>query len=81
MKRLLLGVLLVLTLSVPTVPAQKPASPKLLIAFASYRDRPKHSNIFFYEHDGVATGKILGSAGTPRNMASVPSVTGRYATS
>jgi len=32
---------------------------KVLIAFASYRDRPKHPNIFFYEHDGIAGGKIL----------------------
>ena len=39
---------------------QPPAPTKLLIAFASYRDRPKHPNIFFYEHDGVAKGKIVG---------------------
>ena len=43
---------------------------KLLIAFASYRDRPKHPNIFFYEHDGVAKGQIVGKVGTPRNIAS-----------
>jgi Tol biopolymer transport system component len=46
-----------------------PAS-KLLIAFASYRDRPKHPNIFFYEHDGIGQGKIVGKVGTPRNVAS-----------
>src|SRR5262245_43279252 len=46
-------------------PAQDPPGPKVLIAFASYRDRPKHPNIFFYEHDGIASGKILGKAGTP----------------
>ena len=48
----------------------KKSQNKLLIAFASYRDRPKHPNIFFYEHDGVANGKIVGTVGTPRGMAS-----------
>src|SRR5262249_41189131 len=43
---------------------------KLLIAFGSYRDRPKHPNIFFYEHDGVSKGEIVGKVGTPRNVAS-----------
>src|ERR1700741_955103 len=52
------------------LPAQYPSGSKLLIAFASYRDRPKHPNIFFYEHDGVAGGKIVGSIGTPRGTAS-----------
>jgi Tol biopolymer transport system component len=46
-------------------PAQDPPGSKLLIAFASYRERPKHPNIFFYEHDGLAGGKILGKVGTP----------------
>src|SRR5262249_24058639 len=46
------------------------AAPKLLIAFASYRDRPKHPNIYFYEHDGVANGKIVGMVGgTPAKVA------------
>src|SRR6516165_6348385 len=48
-----------------TLPAQKPPGSKLLIAFASYRDRPKHPNIFFYAHDAIASGKILGKLGTP----------------
>jgi Tol biopolymer transport system component len=57
--------------------------PRLLIAFASYRERPKHPNIFFYEHDGVSQGKIAGSVGTPRATASAeahPSLShdGRY---
>jgi Tol biopolymer transport system component len=46
-------------------PAQDPPGSRLLIAFASYRDRPKHPNIFFYEHDGIASGRVLGKAGTP----------------
>jgi Tol biopolymer transport system component len=51
-------------------PAQKAAAPRLLIAFGSYRDRPKHPNIFFYEHDGIGNGKIVGKVGTQRNIAS-----------
>jgi Tol biopolymer transport system component len=36
---------------------------KLLIAFASVRERraPPYPRIFFYEHDGVANGKLLGA--------------------
>jgi Tol biopolymer transport system component len=34
---------------------------RLLIAFASFRDRPMHPRIYFYEHDGVDKGKIIGS--------------------
>lgn len=45
-------------------------APRILIAFASYRDRPKHPNIYFYEHDGVATGKIVGMVGgSPAKVA------------
>jgi Tol biopolymer transport system component len=50
--------------------AQQPAGdrPKrLLIAFASYRDRPKHAQVYFYEHDGVSKGKIVGSIDTVTN--------------
>ena len=43
---------------------------KLLITFASYRDRPKYPHIFFYEHDGVAAGKITGTVTSPRSLAS-----------
>src|SRR5271168_4475283 len=55
------------------LPAQEPVPTKLLIAFASYRERPKHPNIFFYEHDGIATGKIVGSIATSRGVASADS--------
>src|SRR4051794_31815077 len=51
-------------------PAQKAPASRLLIAFGSYRDRPKHPNIFFYEHDGIGSGKIVGKVGTERNNAS-----------
>src|SRR5438552_1597649 len=37
---------------------------KLLIAFASFKDRPKQPTIHFYEHDGVGEGKIVGSIDT-----------------
>jgi Tol biopolymer transport system component len=33
---------------------------KLLIAFSSFRDRRLHPRVYFYEHDGVGTGKIVG---------------------
>src|SRR5947209_7686236 len=42
-------------------PDREPPRVKLLLAFASYRERPKHPKIYFYEHDGVATGKVVGS--------------------
>jgi Tol biopolymer transport system component len=43
-------------------PREAPGS-KLLIAFASLRDRPTppYAKIYFYEHDGVANGRIVGS--------------------
>jgi Tol biopolymer transport system component len=56
--------LLCLVLAVPLVaagPDPAPGGPKLLIAFASYRERPRHPKVYFYEHDGVAHGKIVGS--------------------
>jgi Tol biopolymer transport system component len=42
---------------------QPPKDPtvKLLIAFASFKERPLHPRIYFYEHDGIASGKIVGS--------------------
>lgn len=46
------------------------AKPKLTITFASYRDRPKYPHIFFYEHDGVASGKITGTVASSRGTAS-----------
>src|SRR5262245_46667442 len=50
--------------------ADEPPRTKLLIAFASYRDRPRHPCIYFYEHDGVASGKSAGMlGGTPRQTA------------
>lgn len=66
MKRTLLclGLLLIV---LPVRSTQPGAPTKLLIAFSSYRERPKHPNIFFYEHDGVASGKIVGSVGTSRS--------------
>lgn len=39
-------------------PAAEPA--KLLIAFASYKDRPQSPQLYFYEHDGISDGKLIG---------------------
>src|SRR5208283_1267687 len=67
MNRLLIFLFVTLSILGAFLPAQEPAQPKLLIAFASYRERPKHPNIFFYEHDGVS------SIATPRAVASADS--------
>jgi Tol biopolymer transport system component len=73
---------LILLVGVPILPAQQPEPTKVLIAFSSYRERPKHPLIYFYEHDGVANGKIVGSVGTPRSADAsgrpVLSQDGRY---
>ena len=82
MKRILVCLAVSLVLPVVLWPADKPPAPKLLIAFASYRDRPKHPNIFFYEHDGISSGKILGKPGTQQGATAEghPSLSqdGRY---
>ena len=33
--------------------------PPLLIAFSSYRERPQHPQVYFYQHDGVGEGKLI----------------------
>lgn len=45
------------------------AQEKLTIAFASYRDRPKYSHIFYYEHDGSGSGKLSGGVSGSRSVA------------
>jgi len=57
-----------LTVLFAQAPAEGPPR-KLLIAFASFRDRPKQPQIYFYEHDGVAKGKIVGSISTVTNRS------------
>ncbi|MSQ94768.1 MAG: hypothetical protein EXR98_09455 [Gemmataceae bacterium] len=47
-------------------PAPQPSN-RLVIAFSSYRDRPKHAQVYFYEHDGVSQGKIVGNIPTITN--------------
>src|SRR5262245_39415785 len=44
-------------------PIPEAARPKLLLAFSSTRERrdPPYPKVYFYEHDGVANGKLLGS--------------------
>lgn len=79
MLRLFQSLLAVLFVAATPLVAQEA---KLLIAFASYRDRPKYPDIFFYEHDGVAKGKLAGSVQVPRsaNASGHPSLSldGRY---
>ncbi len=65
MRRSLLFVI-VLAVSLPWLlvsAAPDSPPPKLLLAFASVRERraPPYPKIYFYEHDGVANGKLLGS--------------------
>jgi Tol biopolymer transport system component len=67
MKYLVLPLPLTFLVALPASPAQQPP-PKLLIAFASYRERPKHPSIFFYEHDGLANGRIAGSTNAPKTV-------------
>ena len=57
MKRRLPCLAVLLAATAALLPAQESDAPKLLLAFASYRERPKHPHIFFYEHDGSAGGK------------------------
>ncbi|MFO0866329.1 MAG: hypothetical protein U0744_17075 [Gemmataceae bacterium] len=59
-----------------SVSAQEPFKGKLLIACSTYKDRPKHAQIWFYEHDGVSQGKMVGSIETVNNRQdSRPSLT------
>src|SRR5262245_65984614 len=83
MKRVLVGLAVALVVTAALLPAQEPPPVKLLIAFGSYRERPKHPNIFYYEHDGQASGKIVGSIGPIKPSADAaghPSLShdGRY---
>lgn len=68
-------------LLVAQTPSEQPPRGKILIAFSSYRERPKHPQIYFYEHDGVANGKVVGSVDTVNQRSDYhPSLSadGRY---
>jgi Tol biopolymer transport system component len=68
MKRSLFMAILVFASVIPLfTTAQDPAPRRLLIAFSSYRDRPKHARVYFYEHDGVSKGKIVDSIDPVQN--------------
>ncbi len=58
-----LAVLPAILVCAPAEPAPTAHQAKLLLAFASVRDRraPPYPKVFFYEHDGVSKGKLLGS--------------------
>lgn len=61
---LLLPAALALALVAGAEQAGEARGDKILITFSSYRERPKHPQIYFYEHDGVGQGKIVGSIPT-----------------
>jgi len=69
MRQIIAAALLLSTCIVLAQPAPEQPKVKLLLAFASYRDRPKHPSIFFYEHDGVSQGKIIGGVPAARTAA------------
>jgi len=54
-------------LSPPSSAAQ--THTKLLIAYTSFRERQRHPVVYFYEHDGQTSGKIVGKI-TPVNKRS-----------
>lgn len=62
MKHRCLIICLCLTLSSVVVQADDPPAaqrPKILIAFASLRERVRHPQISLYEHDGQSVGQLL----------------------
>jgi Tol biopolymer transport system component len=65
MKRALLFMLAAAPLLLVAAPEVEPAGPRLLLAISSYRDRVRHPKVYFYEHDGWAGGKIVGSIESP----------------
>jgi len=72
MRRLLLSLPL-LAVVLGALPAEQAPATKVLIAFSSYRDRPRHPNIYLYEHDGVGAGKVVGVVGGMPNRSSADS--------
>jgi Tol biopolymer transport system component len=54
-------IVLAVPLLIPVAPGQPPAKAKLLIAFASYKGPGLAPRVFFYEHDGIGNGRIVGS--------------------
>lgn len=76
MSRTVLAII-VLPILVLALQPQDPPPKRLLIAFSSYRDRPKHAQIHFYEHDGVANGKLIGNIPTVTNRQDYHAVLSR----
>lgn len=46
-----------------------PPGQRLILAYASYKDRGKYPTITFYEHDGISSGKVVGTI-PPENLRS-----------
>ena len=80
-KLLVVPALAIILIAVALLPADEPLAavkPRLLIAFCSHRDRPAFVNIYFYEHDGIGQGRIIGSIPTTEETADYhPSLTPR----
>jgi len=36
-------------------------TPRVMIAYSAYQPRPRHPAVYFYHHDGVSQGKVVGS--------------------
>jgi dipeptidyl aminopeptidase/acylaminoacyl peptidase len=45
----------------PAIDREASPGPGLLIALSSFRDRPLHPRVYFYEHDGRASGRPVGA--------------------
>ncbi len=61
-----IALILLLASGVGAISAQEKNEPssKLLIAFASYKERARQPKIHFYEHDGIDKGKFVGHIDT-----------------
>ncbi len=67
MRRLIALLLSLLPFSLVAADEPVPLEPRLLVAFSSYRDRPKHPMVYFYRHDGRDRGEIVGKIPAPAN--------------
>ena len=65
--RLGIALIVCMSIAVGALSAQvknEPSANRLLIAFASYKERGKQPKIHFYEHDGIDKGKLVGHIDT-----------------
>jgi len=67
--RLLLVLCGVVTVGPGVASAGQPERPQLLVAYATFRERPLHPIVYFYRLDGTAGGEVIGQV-TPANKRS-----------